>query len=45
MEKLSPKQQAVELIAGDLINTDISKKSELEFKITIIRILSGVEKA
>lgn len=28
----------------DLINTDIHKMSELEFKTTITRILTGVEK-
>jgi len=32
------------MIAKDLINTDISKMSELEFK-TIIRKLVGLEKA
>ena len=31
------------MIARDLINTDISKVSEPEFRITIIRILAGVE--
>ena len=31
--------------ARDLINTDISKMSELEFRIMIIRMLAGVEKS
>ena len=31
--------------ARDLINTDISKMSELKFRIIIIRILAGVEKS
>ena len=30
--------------ARDLINTDVSKMSELEFRIMIIRILARVEK-
>lgn len=30
--------------AKDLINTDVSKMSELEFKITTIRILAVLEK-
>ena len=33
------------MTARDLINTDvISKMSELEFRVMIIRILAGVEK-
>ena len=32
------------MIPEYLINTDISKMSELEFKTTITRILAGVEK-
>ena len=31
------------MTARDLTNTDRSKMSELEFRITIIRILAGVE--
>ena len=38
------KEQEIDLIARDLINTDISKLSVLEFKTTIIRILAGLEK-
>ena len=38
------KEQEVEVIVRDLINIDISKISELEFKTTIIRILAGLEK-
>ena len=33
------------MTARGLINRDTSKMSELEFKITIIRILAGVEKS
>ena len=33
------------MTARDLINTDISKMSEPEFRIRIIRILAGVEKS
>ena len=29
------------MMSRDVINTDISKKSELEFKMTLIRILAG----
>ena len=32
-------------MARDLINANISKTSELEFKTTVIRILSGLEKS
>ena len=32
------------MTARDLINIDTSKKSEPEFRITIIRILAGVKK-
>ena len=34
-----------EKMVKDLINTDISEMSKLEFKNTIIRILAGVEKS
>ena len=37
-------QEAV-LTARDLISMDISKMSELEFRITITRILVGLEKS
>ena len=32
------------MTARDLINTDVSKMCELEFRTTIIRIIAGVEK-
>jgi len=32
-------------MARDLINTNISKMSELEYKKTILRILAGLEKS
>ena len=32
-------------MARDLVNADISKMSELEFKTMIIRILAGLEKS
>ena len=38
------KKEQEEMTARDLINRDISKMSELEYKTTIIRILAGVEK-
>ena len=37
------KKEQEEMIARDLTNSDTSKMSEPEFRITIIRILSGVE--
>ena len=37
------KKQYKETTARDLTNTDISKMSEPEFRITIIRILAGVK--
>ena len=37
------KKEHEEVTARDLINTDTSKMSEPEFRITIIRILAGVE--
>ena len=41
-KKLTPqKEQDVVLTARDLINMDISKMSELKFKIIIIKILAG----
>ena len=44
--KNSPqKKEQEEVMARELINTDMSKKSELEFKTTIIRILAGLRKA
>ena len=44
--KHSPKKKEQEavLTARDLIHMDISKMSELEFKIMIIKILAGLEK-
>lgn len=39
------KVQQVEFTARDLINTDISKASEQEFKTIIISILSGLDKS
>ena len=42
--KNSPqKKEQEETITRDLTNTDTSKMSEPEFRITIIRILPGVE--
>ena len=32
-------------MAKDLINTDISKMSELELKTTIVKIVAGLEKS
>lgn len=32
-------------MTSDLMNTDISKMCELEFKIIIIRILAGVQES
>ena len=44
-EKLiSPERTKVVLTARDLISMDISKMLELEFRITIIKILAGLEK-
>jgi len=44
-QRNSPKkEQEVELTARDLINRDISKRPELEFKTEIIRILTGLDK-
>ena len=44
MEKFIPKKEhEVVLTARELINTDISKMSELEFKAMIIRIVAGLE--
>ena len=37
------KKEQEETTARDLINTDTSKMSEPEFRITIIRILAGVK--
>ena len=37
------KKEHEEKTARDLTNTDISKMSEPEFRITIIRILAGVK--
>ena len=39
------KKEQEEMMARDLINTDISKRSEIQFKTTIIRILAWVEKS
>ena len=41
---LPQKKEQKEVMARNLINTDISKMSEAEFKTTIIRILAGLEK-
>ena len=41
----SQKKEEEEITVRDLINTDISKMSEREFGITILRILTGVEKS
>ena len=38
------KEQEIELTARDLINMDISKMPELEFKIRVIKILAGLGK-
>ena len=38
------KEEQEEMTARDFINTDISKMSDLEFRI-MIRILAGVEKS
>ena len=44
--KNSPqKNEQEDMMARDLINSDISKISELEFKTMNIRILAGVEKS
>ena len=40
----SQKKEQEEMTVKDLINTNISKMSEGEFRITIIRILPEVEK-
>ena len=40
---LPQQKEQEEMTSNDLINTDIRKMSELEFKTTIIRILAGVE--
>ena len=39
------KETEVILSATDLINMDISKMSELEFRIMIIKLLAGLEKS
>ena len=44
MEFTPKKKEQEEITARDLINTDISKIFELEFRTMIIRILAGVEK-
>ena len=45
MEKFtSKKEHEVVLTARDLINADINKMSELEFKTMIINIVVGLEK-
>ena len=45
MEEFTPKKEQEEMMARDLVNTDISKMSELEFKTMIIRILDGLSKS
>jgi len=44
--KKSPqqKEQEVVLTARDLLNTDISTMSDLEFRIITLKILAGLEK-
>lgn len=37
------KKELEEMLARDLINTDISKMSKLEYKTTIVRLLKGIE--
>jgi len=44
MEKLTQREQEAVLTARDLISMDLSKMSELEFSVTIIKILAGLEK-
>jgi len=46
-QKKSPqkKEQEAVLTARDLINTDASKMSELEFRMTIMKILAWLEKS
>ena len=39
------REQEAVLTARDLISMDISKMSELEFRITILKILAGLEKS
>ena len=39
------REQEAVLTARDLISMDISKMSELEFRITIIKILAGLKKS
>ena len=41
----SQKKEQEEMTSRDFINTDISKMSEPECRITVIRILAGVEKS
>ena len=44
-QKNSPqKEQEAVPMARDLINTDISKMPELEFRMTIIKVLAGLKK-
>ena len=43
MKELPQNKEQKEMTARDLINTYTSKMSEAEFRITIIRILAGVE--
>jgi len=45
--KKSPQKKEQEAVttARDLINKDISKMSELEFRMTILKILAGLEKS
>ena len=46
MEKLTSKKRTrAVLTVRDLISMDISKMVELDFKITIIKILAGLEKS
>ena len=43
MKEFTPKKEQEEMTARDLINTDTSKMSEPECRITIIRIPAGIE--
>jgi len=47
MEKITSKKKEQEALptARDLINTDISNMSELEFRMTILKILAKLEKS
>ena len=46
-QKNLPQKKEQEAVpkARDLINTDISNMSELEFRMTILKVLAGLEKS